>query len=809
MKKCFQIPLSLLLSLGVLTSAAFAADWPEWAADGRSWAQAQQIDESFLDRPQAVLTRLEAVELLYEAAGRPAAAAPSPFADAADDAAVAWAAAEGVVRGAGNGKFLPASPVTRQEFAAMLYRLAGAPAVQGDLAETFADAGAAAPWAEDALVWSTRTGLFSGRSGGALAPEATITAAEALTVLQRYDLLPDPQQVSADLQTLCTQPRPVGSDGERDAAQYLLQRFSAMGYQVSTQAYTDDAGRSGTTVVAVKPAADDQADILVISAHHDSAPSAYGANDNASGVAAMLAVAELVKDLPTDTELRFISFTDEEGGKKGSRAYVASLSEEERERIVGDIQIDMLGGLGSQGIALVTTDGEGNWLSDLLLDRHSGLPLSAEAASDHASFQMAEIPAVMVTQQGRGYLYHSAGDTADQIDVYTLSGAVQMIAAAVQEIAGPHTPSYRAVAREEGQGYVYRQTRQTVIYFSMSLEDTESSIGAAGTLTDTREISGDGWTDTYETYRYSMRWFDAETPMNTYYQYRNGYLESIEIHPAETGYTTAQTRALIEAMYGAPTLDEDGQTGWEDPIYGKYITLAALEDGGCAVYIRPYALGVSNVLASYPVKDGQAKISDPEDQAVWEYVCSILPERCRQNIAQFDLFTDGCSNILAFTAPLAAEGRPKNAQFSVSIDHYDVYDENGARRDWSKLTYTILHEYGHVLLEDETQVDLTQGESTHDPAAFVEGSFRKAFYDAFWQGIGDSAASDYETNPTHYVSQYGANYFHEDIADTFAVFVLSGKPEGKTVAEEKILFFWNDADMVQLRGEIRANLGLA
>ena len=450
MKKCFQIPLSLLLSLGVLTSAAFAADWPEWAADGRSWAQAQQIDESFLDRPQAVLTRLEAVELLYEAAGRPAAAAPSPFADAADDAAVAWAAAEGVVRGAGNGKFLPSSPVTRQEFAAMLYRLAGTPAVQGGLAETFADAGAAASWAEDALVWSTRTGLFSGRSGGALAPEATITAAEALTVLQRYDLLPDPQQISADLQTLCTQPRPVGSDGERDAAQYLLQRFSAMGYQVSTQAYTDDAGRSGTTVVAVKPAADDQADILVISAHHDSVPSAYGANDNASGVAAMLAVAELVKALPTDTELRFISFTDEESGKKGSRAYVASLSEEERKRIVGDIQIDMLGGLGSQGIALATTDGEGNWLSDLLLDRHPGLPLSAEAASDHASFQMAEIPAVMVTQQGRGYLYHSAGDTADQIDVYTLSGAVQMIAAAVQEIAGPHTPSYRRPGRGPG-----------------------------------------------------------------------------------------------------------------------------------------------------------------------------------------------------------------------------------------------------------------------------------------------------------------------------------------------------------------------
>ena len=94
-------------------------------------------------------------------------------------------------------------------------------------------------------------------------------------------------------------------------------------------------------------------------------------------------------------------------------------------------------------------------------------------------------------------------------------------------------------------------------------------------------------------------------------------------------------------------------------------------------------------------------------------------------------------------------------------------------------------------------------------AGFVEGAFRRGFYDAFWADLGDTGMEDYQENPTHYVSQYGANYFHEDIADTFAVFVLSGKPEGKTVAEEKILFFWNDADMVQLRGEIRANLGLA
>ena len=68
---------------------------------------------------------------------------------------------------------------------------------------------------------------------------------------------------------------------------------------------------------------------------------------------------------------------------------------------------------------------------------------------------------------------------------------------------------------------------------------------------------------------------------------------------------------------------------------------------------------------------------------------------------------------------------------------------------------------------------------------------------------------DYGQNPDHYVSRYGANYFHEDIADTFAVFVLGEKPQGDSVAEQKLLFFWNEEAMVRLREAIRENAGLS
>ena len=649
------------------------------------------------------------------------------------------------------------------------------------------------------------------------AEELVETTAEIVTEpvkeppLEEY--VADIAGIKADLEVLSSKPRPIGSSAEQEAAQYIQERFRQMGYSVTLQNYTNEVGAVGTNVIAVQSAATEDADILVISAHHDSVPTAYGANDNASGVAALLAVAEALKDVPTDTELRFISFTDEENGKNGSHAYTESLTETERARIIGDIQLDMLGGLGSDGMVISTMDGSTNWLSDLLLEKNGDAVLGAETASDHASFQLAEIPAVQVSQNGRGFLYHTMADTADQIDLASVAEVVNMVTAAVQEVMSPDSASYRQTAREQADGYTYRQLRQNVIYFNSSLSDSQAYIGAAGQLYDHREVMGNGWTDVYDTCLYAMQWFDGETPMNTYYSYRNGFLASIEIRPEETGYTPEAVRNLIHTMYGQPDstkTGEDGITteGWADDIYSKYISLNL--GSPCTVTVSSYSVGISNVRSSYPVENGEAAISDEKDAEVWAYLCSVLPADARQKIAEFNLFTDGYSNILAYTSPIRdADGTADNTCFSINIDYYDVFDENGTSRDWSKLTYTILHEYGHVLLEDETQVDLSLGTDTHDPAGFVEGSFRKAFYDRFWKDLGVTAVSDYQENPSNYVSRYGANYFHEDIADTFAVFVLGAKPEGSTVAEDKLRFFWEDAGMVALRSEIRASIGLA
>ena len=92
--------------------------------------------------------------LLYESAGQPAAHEECPFSDVSekDAAAVGWAAGQGYLTGVGDGTYEPGRPVTRQEFAAILWRQAGTPEVPVQGLERFGDAGTVSEWARDAVL---------------------------------------------------------------------------------------------------------------------------------------------------------------------------------------------------------------------------------------------------------------------------------------------------------------------------------------------------------------------------------------------------------------------------------------------------------------------------------------------------------------------------------------------------------------------------------------------------------------------------------------------------------------------------------
>lgn len=100
---------------------------------------------------------------------------------------------------------------------------------------------------------------------------------------------------------LSASPRPSGSRGEDNAARYIQKLLKDYGYTVNRQRFREKSEHEevlGTNVVAMRPAEDPDADIILICTWHDSAPESPGAGNNASGVSVFLETAGSCREFP-------------------------------------------------------------------------------------------------------------------------------------------------------------------------------------------------------------------------------------------------------------------------------------------------------------------------------------------------------------------------------------------------------------------------------------------------------------------------------------------------------------------------------
>lgn len=144
--------------------------------------------------PHATTSRGMIVTILWRLEGQPAAGA-CPFADVKAgsyyEQAIAWAAENGIVNGISTTVFKPDSTITREQFAAILYRYAkvykGYDVSVGEDTDilSYADAFSISDYAFPALQWACGTGLMNG-SGGALMPGDGATRAQAAAILYRF-----------------------------------------------------------------------------------------------------------------------------------------------------------------------------------------------------------------------------------------------------------------------------------------------------------------------------------------------------------------------------------------------------------------------------------------------------------------------------------------------------------------------------------------------------------------------------------------------------------------------------------------------
>lgn len=229
-------------------------------------------------------------------------------------------------------------------------------------------------------------------------------------------------------------PRPATSPAYRRAAGWVERRLRSHGYDVQRQTVTVPAGvswgvpvaaGSADNLIATLPGTRLRDDHLVVGAHLDTVPQAPGAEDNASGVAAMLATAAAVADRPTRLPVVFVAFAAEEprgptddDHHYGSRHYVASLRPAERTAVRRMVSLDRVG-VGSE-VPVCSATGDPDPLQQELLAtaRRVGVPTTpcANRSSDHWSFVRGGLGGVRLG--GTSYpAYHSSADVPSVVDV--------------------------------------------------------------------------------------------------------------------------------------------------------------------------------------------------------------------------------------------------------------------------------------------------------------------------------------------------------------------------------------------------------
>ncbi len=234
---------------------------------------------------------------------------------------------------------------------------------------------------------------------------------------------------------------------ERD---YIYQRLQALGLDVRYQGFSF-AGTSQANVEGTLSGWGPGSQVVyIVCAHYDSTSddpyqAAPGADDNASGTAAVLEAARVLSQYRYRHTLRFVTFAAEEQGLIGSYYYVREAREADT-AIGGAINLDMIGWDSDQDDAMevhagTRSDSQALGMAFLNANATYGISLvpryitsDATSASDHARFWYQGYPAILIIEDAADFnpYYHQLSDTLDKLD---LPYAVKFVQASVATLA--------------------------------------------------------------------------------------------------------------------------------------------------------------------------------------------------------------------------------------------------------------------------------------------------------------------------------------------------------------------------------------
>jgi hypothetical protein len=253
------------------------------------------------------------------------------------------------------------------------------------------------------------------------------------------------------------QPRPPGSPHWQAVQDLCKTRFEQYGFSVNLQSYA-----TGVNVIGIKLGTEASDEEVLVSAHYDHLPACAGADDNATGVVAVLELARILKDATFSRTLVLACWDEEELGLIGAKAYAAQAksvgakihvmyslemlgfkttapntqevptgldllfpeqyAELEQSGFVGDFLTIIPDSSAAQAGARVAEHAQQIGLETVTLEITEALksnPLAGDVRrSDHAAFWDQDFPAMMLTDTSefRNPNYHCRNGTADTVD---------------------------------------------------------------------------------------------------------------------------------------------------------------------------------------------------------------------------------------------------------------------------------------------------------------------------------------------------------------------------------------------------------
>jgi hypothetical protein len=330
---------------------------------------------------------------------------------------------------------------------------------------------------------------------------APAAAVQALTAVQDPAIEAIAAEVSAanmmnSIQTLQDFGTRYASTAACEAAgDFLYGYFMGLGLDDVRFESFSFSGYASRNVIATKTGSTYPEDYYIVCSHYDSTSggstrltNAPGADDNASGTAAVMEAARVLASRELDFSVRFVAFSAEEWGLYGSQAYAAAAAAR-GERIHGVINLDMIAYADAMPEDLeLIVNSYSQWLAERLraaANAYAGLAArkivnASFTYSDHAPFWDRGYVALLGIEDEpiRNPYYHTTNDRLDTLNMTFCRGSAAAALALLAELAQPVRLGYpRTPVGVEAAASTYRSLFNALKTARLSWSPQSDAVG--------------------------------------------------------------------------------------------------------------------------------------------------------------------------------------------------------------------------------------------------------------------------------------------------------------------------------------------